>query len=712
MLRLLYPPKVVEALVYNAIAPDGHPDEAKRLAQLLDLTAVGEDEDEQDAATAAVNAVVDFSSSAPTTITAQDLSNGEDASAGSSDTQASGSPNKTNTNIRTVNARNLPPLPPHNYPTSSAAAAGAAPGQTRRFSPVQHSPFAALSAANPHPFSPPPPPAVATAPGGGTGPTTGASSERTSTDSLEDRGDAPFARPTSRRLSSPSHMAAAVLRQASLQSRPSLMNNEDVTNVSPANSEVEGYEDLLSEDATARAMKRPSYQLGRAHSYESMDSANNSDGGHIAADRNNSGDTSSPRAAVILVHQRPEVSEEQQQQQLLTAANLLGEEEGDEEQEPEKLSPRVAVIFPVAYRNNEFHNNLHQEIRPGGGGGGGNRYENGSNPSNLHVQQQQPQQQHPHRTFQEHQTAYSNDQRNQQHPHQQQDQQSQQHTHSLSTISEGGGSQAEPMTSRSLSSQLNSFPSNTSPSPQNSTPASSLHWDQEWDLAFCDPRVEQKFSKHINTKALAVEIFFGGALLAAAAAYFIRYPKFSFSKLIDIDGTMQSSGGVLPFLVLFTVPLVAAVNARDSWIQNRCWLVPAMRLLAAITSGPWLVSLGFSPMQAVPLAVVALSNPLVLRFHIPLQLLCMWVAIQPGLRQFLIAFLIPTAVLYVAEQRVRRKFKLESQAAAAVAAVASSAVAGGGGRGSGSAGSGGGVVSPGPVPALGPILGPITTQIG
>ncbi|KAH7622471.1 hypothetical protein NADE_005056 [Nannochloris sp. 'desiccata'] len=715
MLRLLYPPKVVEALVYNAIAPGGHPEEADRLAELLEFAAASLDvhDDAKAAATAAAVAAgavsasaADFSISAPTMttgITEQDMS--EDATLASTETQESASPRKT-TVVRTVNARNLPPLH-HNYPTTAVSAAG---GQGRRCSPVQHSPFAALSAASPFSPTPPLPPGSASSAGGeGGAPTaaTGSTSERTSTDSYEDRGEASGGRPTSRHLSSPSHMAAAVLRQASLQSRQSLMNStEDLASMSPANSEVEGYEDLLSEDATARAMRRPSYQLDRAHSYESMDS--DGDAQIENGSRNNSDDEQqgnqhsrstaplsgspppSPRAAVVLVHGQ-EQQEHQLGDSLNLSVNLLGEEAMED-----NTSPRVAVIFPAPYATSKFHSNSNQELGAGNSDGGRSvdHYHNGGTATVLH----------PHRTFHQHQAAYSHNQQNHHQHHHQQQQQHMQHMHSqsLSTISEGGSRSSHPdvttMTSRSLSSQLNSFPSN--PSPLNSltsTPASSLHWDQEWDLAFADARVEQKFTKHIISQLVAAEAAVGATILVLATTFFAMYPQFSLNQRVSLY-----SGGLVPLLLLFTLPLFISLGAREAWMQHRLLLLPALRLLAALMSATWLDSLGFAAIQAVPLGVLSLTNPMRLRFHIPLQLLCMWASIQPGIKAFLIGFLVPTAVIYVAEQRLRRNFMLETLAAATAAsggglgAGAGSpgpvAAAGGGGFGAGAA-------SPGPVAA-------------
>jgi len=719
MLRLLYPPKVVEALVYNAIAPGGHPEEAEHLAELLDFSAATQDAhddvnaDVSNTAAAAVAALsaspAEFSLSAPTTTesskTGQDVS--ENATLASTETEELSSPGKS-TVAKTLGARNLP-FVYHNYPATAVSAAGAAPGQSRNFSPVHHSPFAALSATTTS-FSQnqaPPPPGRTTSAGGEKGApssssgttsepvsTERTSTERTSTDSFEERGEAFGRRPTSRRLSSPSHMAAAVLRQASLQSRQSLLNsNEDLSSMSPANSEVEGYEDLLTEDAAVRAMRRPSNQIDRAHSYGSMesgatsdgsgsDSKNDSDGGNQEGNQNHRSTAplsgappASSQAAGGLV---PGQGEQQGHQ--TGGPSFSGEEatEGDN-------SPRVGVVFPAPYATNTLHNNINQELgaRSGddGGGTGVDHYNNGGTTTVLH----------PHRTFHEHQAAYSQNQQNQQHPHHQQQQQQQQqqmHPRALSTISEGGrSSQYETMTSRSLSSQLNSFSTQSSPGLSlSSTPASSLHWDQEWDLAFADARVEKKFTKHAISKLVAAEAAIGVTALVLAATFFAIYPRFSLNQLFNLD-----SGGLFPLLLIFTLPLVVSLGAREAWTQHRMLILPGLRLLSALISAAWLVSLGLASIQAVPLGVLSLTNPMRLRFHIPLQLFCMWASVGPSIAAFVIAFLIPTAAIYIGEQRLRRRFLLDSLAAATAAAAAASA----------NAGTGAGATSPRPAAAAG-----------
>ena len=95
--------------------------------------------------------------------------------------------------------------------------------------------------------------------GGGGGPGLRASAQSVGAQSL------------THQLSTSSHVAAAVLREASIQSHRSYMpSNSDADDMdySPGNSEVEGYEDILSEDAIARASRRASYCLDRAHSRE------------------------------------------------------------------------------------------------------------------------------------------------------------------------------------------------------------------------------------------------------------------------------------------------------------------------------------------------------------------------------------------------------------------------------------------------------------
>jgi hypothetical protein len=694
MLRLLYPPKIVEALVYNAIAPGGHPDEAERVAELLDFATAAqrdtEDDVNVDVSTAAVSACTfDFSPSDPITtsgIRGQDVF--EDPILASTETEESSSPRKSL--VRTVNARNLPRMH-YTYPTTAGSAAGAAPGQSRGFSPIEHSPFAALSAKTPFsPTSAALPGRTTTSAGGerGAPSTTGTTSERTSTDSYEGRGEAFGLRPTSRLLSSPSHMAAAVLRQASLQSRQSLINsNEELASMSPANSEVEGYEDLLSEDATARAMKRPSYQLDRAHSYESIESAGNSAG-------NSEGSAHTGNGSIINsddgqegnqnhLGSSPPISPRAEQQGLMLLGggpNLSNEEVMEE---ITNTSPRVSVVFPAPYATSTLHNNSNQELGADSGGRGVNHYENGGTATVLH----------PHRTFHEHQAAYIHNQHNHQHHHQQQQQQ-QQHAHSqsLSTISEGGSRSSQhdvtTMTSRSLSSQLNSFSSNPSPVHSvSSTPASSFHWDQEWDLAFADARVEQKFTKHVISQLLAAEVAVGATVLVLTVTTFLAmYPQFSFDQLVNLD-----SGGLFPLLLIFMLPLIISLGAREAWTQHRLLILPGLRLLSALLSATWLVSVGFASIQAVPLGVISLTNPMRLRFHIPLQLLCMWASIRPGIVTFLSAFLIPTAVIYVVEQRLRRNFLLDSLAAATAAAAAAAAAASAG------------AVSPRPAAAVSPI---------
>ncbi len=683
MLRLLYPPKVVEALVYNAIAPGSSaPEEAERLAELLN--AVVDARNAEDDAVA--EAAADFSLSGPMTAPGNDdgMDLSEEAQLPNSEAQESSSPTtKKIKTIKSVNVRNLPSPAHHNYPTTATSTAGGS--QTRRFSPVQHSPFAAISATTP--FSPTIP--GRTTSGGGSAPptTTGNTSERTSTDSFEDRGDSHGGgRSSSRRLSSPSHMAAAVLRQASLQSGPSILNSmEDLASMSPANSEVEGYEDILNEDATARLMRRPSYQIDRSYSYESMESGGGGGG---------NGGASSPRVAVVLVHsqeQQPEQQPEQQQQ-------LGGQAGGEVEEEARSTSPRIAVIFPAPYATDGFQSNIpSQDI--GATSGRGSRgtspdgrnadgYLNGGTDVTTAVHSQ-------HRTFYEHQTAYSHNQQNYPQPHQQhQDQHP--HAHSLSTISEGErsgrSSQPGPMSSRSLSSQLNSFPSNNISSPLiSSSPASSLRWDQEWDLAFTDARLEDKFKDHVVAKLVFMEAVVGGVFVALCTAYFATHPLFSLKYLITLD-----SGGLFPLILLLTVPLFILLGAREAYTQHRLFVLPVLRLLAAMASGTWLSSLGFESLQAVPLAVLALTNPVRLRFHIPLQLFCMWATIQPGVTAFLVAFLLPTAVVYVVEERLRRQFKLDSLAASAAAAISAPAAAAAR-SGSGSVGP----ASPGAVPAAG-----------
>ena len=195
--------------------------------------------------------------------------------------------------------------------------------------------------------------------------------------------------------------------------------------------------------------------------------------------------------------------------------------------------------------------------------------------------------------------------------------------HSLSTISEGGSmnsSQREAMTSRSLSSQLQSTPS----------PQRSVTWEQEWDLAFGDARVEQRFNDYVTPRVVTAERFTGGASAAGGAAAL----AFNASA-----AAVAVAAQLIPLLGILVLPLLGALFFPLSWSQTRVMLVPPLRLLAALIVGPWLKRAGFGIFHSLPLGLLALMHPLTLRFHIPLQLLCLWSSVNTGIWEFILGFL-------------------------------------------------------------------------
>lgn len=589
MLRLIFPPQVVETLIYNAVSPTLGAGEAERLAQALGAAAASANGVQMTAAGWLRGTGADEDATAAQTEASTDAH--DQLQSCLTDLMTREQQRKRNRlSVHTAAAAAAAAADDEDS-TSAAAEEGDAlriRGGTSVQSPEPVSPFAPF-AAHPVPFSPSLPSTSQRSSSDSENPpsSTGGGSTKAGARSIS----------VSQQLSMPSsHVAAAVLREASIQSHKSAMTpSSDITNVSPANSEVAGYEDLLNEDALARASRRPSYCLDRAQSRE--DSALESTG------EENPG---SPRGA---------------HRAALAAA------EADKRKESPKNGGKVVVFLPggeyTVKDKAEFEGAVAGSSSGTVSGSGTGRSARNALPDGHQDKAGEVSHHAVSSSSQDH--SYTKP-----------------HSHSLSTISEGA-SQHDGMTSRSLSSPLQSMPSQG---------GGSVNLDQEWDLAFSDARVEQRFEDYVNPRLVAAEGFTGGATAAGSAA----------AMAVNYSAAAAVAAHLIPLVVLLALPLVGALGFPQLWVQNRGFVVPPLRLLAALIVGPWFAGAGLGAAQAIPLGLLALAHPLSLRFHIPLQLLCLWSSVNSGIWEFILGFAVPTLVIYVVERRLRREFALQAQA--------------------------------------------------
>lgn len=423
---------------------------------------------------------------------------------------------------------------------------------------------------------------------------------------------------------SPTNLAVEMLRRASLRSDTSALFAESAA-VSPALSELEGYEDLLSEDAAEQIARRPSWCLDRARSRDSMAEGEAHGAGAAAAE--NHGD-----AALV-------GSPESKRSTTVLQKGSAGTEGGVTARDDSAGGP---VTFGAS-RSSDPAPHAHPRswhpcmpfdaddagpasvpAAPGPAEGGPAAAPAGAEPR----------------------------------------------LSSLSRISEER-SYSGPCSSRSLSSRLASLLSSQPsglPSPaalHAAAAARALGWAQLWDLEFADPVVEQAFLMHLAPRQVASDSLAVCATVLSTAALAGLHP--SGAELSSATAALPPAALLL--LTALAAPPFAAARFPERWARLRAAALPPLRLMAAVALAAVLSHLRLAAFHPLGLLFWGLMYPLNLRTHVPLQALCLWGAsaaaeagaASPGARlhQLAVGFLAPTLIVYVVERHLRRRFEAQ-----------------------------------------------------
>jgi hypothetical protein len=421
---------------------------------------------------------------------------------------------------------------------------------------------------------------------------------------------------------SSNQIAAAVLREASVQSQTSLFFSDSTTNLpmSPANSEVEGFEDILKEDAKHHASRRPSFRLDRAHSRDSRNSSGDPPG---SGSPTTTGGAQTPSAHQPHIGPGPPS----------TAAAALIASNATEATENAPGRPSTPSI-PHASMSSGGDNNVQRE----------------------HVGV-------PDNSFMESAEEREGDQKKGK------TMRNEYAGELLTTISEGTPSNQTSDAATKLGPLSCQSPASFSGSGSIFLSAMNPQYGadqlQEWDLRFTDPGVEWGFVRYAGSWLARVDALGGaGAIFGWLASFFLNpgaYLRHAAWSLLSLS-----------FSATLCIPIIAAVLAPGWWAERRLMAVPMIKILLSLVillygrllGGTVYRSARFGTLCSMALGASSLLMPLPLRIHIPVQLLCMWAAVEPSFQNFIISFMLPTTLLYVGEAMFRRRFVATSLAKA------------------------------------------------
>jgi hypothetical protein len=395
-----------------------------------------------------------------------------------------------------------------------------------------------------------------------------------------------------------------VLREASIKSHASLFFNEvDASTVSVANSEVEGYEDLLWEDAKAHAARRASNCLDRARSKDS---------------RNSSGDPGSPSTSAVF--RSLAVERGGRAAACAAAAALLISERGgglgstmimshSVTTTPRTSEDKESSDILVHLQTEQF---VREEIVP--------------------VQANEYAGEWLARISEGSASHQASDAA----------------TAAFTSGSMSSGGIPDPaLSTRNTASGGGALSSlYHPPSSHKALHAASVCLDQEWDLSFCDASVEREYKKYMTSAFTWIDRAGGAALASSVVAL-----------------TTAFDFRVIALFVAFLMPGVLSLTVPTWWNTARSTTLPIFRFFPTfilrsteIFNGTAAQLSVDSSIIAIALGITAIVHPVPLRLHLPLQLLCMWTSVDAGWLEFAFSFVIPTGLIYWGEWWARARF--------------------------------------------------------
>lgn len=422
---------------------------------------------------------------------------------------------------------------------------------------------------------------------------------------------------------SSNQIAAAVLREASVQSQTSLFFSDSTTNLSmsPANSEVEGFEDILKEDAKHHASRRPSFRLDRAHSRDSRNSSGDPPG---AGSPTTTGGAQPPSAHQPLTVTGPPS----------TAAAAL-----------------IASNATEATENAPGRTSTSSQPRSSTTSGGDDNVqrEHIGVPDSSFMEEFAEEREGDQKKGKTMRNEYAGE--------------------LLTTISEGTPSNQTSDAATKLGPSACQSPPSFSGSgslflsPMN--PQYGADQLQEWDLRFTDPGVEWGFVRYAGPWLARVDALGGAGAIIGWLASFVLNPG---AYLRHATWSLLS----LSLSATLCIPMIAAILVPGWWAERRLMAVPMIKIFVSLVillygrlmRGTEFRGARFGTLCSMALGAFSLLMPLPLRIHIPVQLLCMWAAVEPSFQNFIISFMLPTTLLYVGEAMFRRKFVAKSSAKA------------------------------------------------